>query len=430
MFDIAVLCLVLTALMAYMNHKFIGLPTTIGVMGISLLLSLAIVGLDKLGFKSLHHYEVSLLSTINFSDVLMQGMLSILLFAAALQVDLGKLRSYKVPVAILAFVGTSISTIIVGFGLWLLMPYLGVDLPLAYCLVFGALISPTDPIAVTGILKSANAPKSLELVISGESLFNDGIAVVIFLGMLAMVTQGEVPSVEHGILLLLREAGGGIVFGLILGYVTFRMLKSIDSYEVEVLITLAAVLGGYLLAERLHISGPLAMVIVGVIIGNHGRKKAMSDTTRQNVDMFWGLLDSILNAVLFVLIGLEVTLIDYNWHLLQAGFVVIGLTLLARLLSVGLPMGFFRRSFRLPKGSLHVLTWGGLRGGISVALALSLPADHYRDTVLGLTYAVVVFSILAQGLTIGQVACRAAALNSESNAPHRAEADTASRADT
>lgn len=413
MFDIAILFLVLTALMSYLNHKFIGLPTTIGVMGISLLLSLGIVGLDKLGFSALHNYEVSMLSSIDFSDVLMQGMLSILLFAGALHVDLSQLRSFKLPVAMLAFVGTMISTLIVGFGLWFLMPFLQVDLPLAYCLIFGALISPTDPIAVMGILKSAKAPKSLELIISGESLFNDGIGVVIFLGLLTMITSGHAPTVSHGVLLLIQEAGGGILFGLVLGYITYLMLKSIDSYQEEVLITLAAVLGGYLLAEHLHISGPLAMVVAGLIIGNHGRAKAMSDTTRQNVDMFWELLDSILNAVLFVLIGLEVTLIDYTGNLLQAGIVVIAVSLLARLISVGLPIGLFHRVFRLPKGSLHVLTWGGLRGGISVALALSLPAGPYRDTVLALTYAVVVFSILAQGLTIGQVARRVTAPKSD-----------------
>ena len=410
-FDIAVLFLVLTALMSYLNHKFIGLPTTIGVMGISLLLSLGIVGLDMLGFSSLHNYEVSMLSSVDFSEVLMQGMLSILLFAGALHVDLSQLRSYKWPVAILALVGTMMSTLIVGFGLWFLMPYLDVDLPLLYCLIFGALISPTDPIAVMGILKSAKAPKSLELVISGESLFNDGVGVVIFLLILTMVTSGHTPSVGYGALLLIQEAGGGILLGLVLGYICYQMLKSIDSYEEEVLITLAAVLGGYLLADHIHVSGPLARVGVGWIIGNHGRARAMSDQTRQHVDMFWALLDSILNAVLFVLIGLEVTLIDFSGPLLHAGIVVIAVTLVARLISVGLPIGLFGRSFKLPKGSLHVLTWGGLRGGLSVALALSLPAGPYRDTVLALTYSVVVFSILAQGLTIGQVVRRVTAVD-------------------
>lgn len=403
MFDVAVICLVLTALLAYLNHRFIGLPITIGVMGIALLLSFALFGLDKLGYSALHDYELSLLKSIDFSEVLMQGMLSLLLFAGALHVDLSELRSYKWQVGILAVFGTLVSTALVGFGLWAILPITGVALPLSYCLIFGALISPTDPIAVMGVLKSAGAPKSLEIVIAGESLFNDGVGVVLFTLMLAMVTSGEAPTVQRGAMLLLVEGGGGIVFGLVLGYVCYRMLKSIDSYQVEVLITLAAVLGGYALASRLHVSGPLAMVVAGLIIGNHGRSLAMSNKTREHVDMFWELLDSILNAVLFMLIGLEVILIKFSSGLVLAMVVVIAITLRARLLSVGAPVVVLGRSFKLPRGALRVLTWGGLRGGISVALALSLPFGPQRDLVLALTYGVVVFSILVQGLTIGKV---------------------------
>jgi len=403
MFDIAVTCLVLTALLAYLNHRLIGLPPTIGVMGIALLLSFALFGLDKLGYGALRNYEVSLLRSIDFSEVLMQGMLSLLLFAGALHVDLSELRAYKWQVGILAVFGTLASTALVGFGLWAVLPYVGVALPLSYCLIFGALISPTDPIAVMGVLKSAGAPKSLEIVIAGESLFNDGVGVVLFSLMLAMVTSGEAPSAQRGAMLLLQEGGGGIAFGLVLGYVTYRMLKSIDSYQEEVLITLAAVLGGYALASRLHVSGPLAMVVVGLIIGNKGRALAMSDKTREHLDMFWELLDSILNAVLFMLIGLEVILIEFPSGLALAAVVVIATTLGARLLSVGAPVVLLGRLFKLPQGALRVLTWGGLRGGISVALALSLPFGPRRDLVLALTYAVVVFSILVQGLTIGRV---------------------------
>jgi CPA1 family monovalent cation:H+ antiporter len=403
MFDVAVSCLVLTALLSYLNHRFIGLPSTIGVMGIALLLSAMLFGLDRLGWSALHDYEVSLLSSIDFSEVLMQGMLSILLFAGALHVDLSELKAYKWPIGILAVFGTLVSTLLVGLGLWAMLPYFGITLPFAHCLIFGALISPTDPIAVMGILKSASAPKSLEIVIAGESLFNDGIGVVLFTLILAMVVSGEPPTASYGAMLLLEEGGGGIVFGLVLGYVTYRMLKSIDSYQEEVLITLAAVLGGYALATRLHVSGPLAMVVAGLIIGNHGRALAMSDKTREHLDMFWELLDSILNAVLFVLIGLEVILIDYSTNLALAAVAVIALTLMARLLSVGAPVCLLRRVFTLPRNALQVLTWGGLRGGISVALALSLPVGPERDLVLTLTYAVVVFSILVQGLSIGKL---------------------------
>jgi CPA1 family monovalent cation:H+ antiporter len=403
MFDIAVSCLVLTALLAYLNYRFIGLPTAIGVMAIALVFSFALFCLNQLGFSALHDYDVSLLSSIDFSELLMQGMLSLLLFAGALHVDLSELKAYKWQVGILAVFGTFISTAIVGYGLWTVLPYIGVALPFSYCLIFGALISPTDPIAVMSILKSAGAPQSLETVIAGESLFNDGVGVVLFSLMLAMVTTGETPTVAHGAALFLQEGGGGIAFGLALGYVTYRMLKSIDSYQEEVLITLAAVLGGYALASRFHISGPLAMVVAGLIVGNHGRALAMSDKTRKYLDMFWELLDSILNAVLFVLIGLEVILIKFSANLALAAAVVIALTISARLLSVGIPIGLLGQVSKLPKGALQVLTWGGLRGGISVALALSLPHGLQRDLVLALTYAVVVFSILVQGLTIGKV---------------------------
>ena len=407
MFDIAVSCLVLTAALAYFNHRFIGLPTTIGVMSIALVLSFALVGLDKMGISALRDYEVSLLSSIDFSDVLMQGMLSLLLFAGALHVDLGSLIDYKWQVGVLAVAGTLASTMLIGFGLRHLLPLAGIALPLSYCLIFGALISPTDPIAVMGILKSAGAPKNLEVVIMGESLFNDGIGVVLFSLLLGLLAGGTPPSLADGAALLAREAGGGILFGLALGTLTYYLLKSIDSYQVEVLITLAAVMGGYALASRLHVSGPLAMVVTGLFIGNHGRRLAMSDRTRENLDTFWELLDEMLNTVLFVLIGLEVILISFSPGVLAAVQIVIALTLFVRLFTVGMPIGLFREAFRLPRGSWTVMTWGGLRGGISVALALSLPPGPERDVVLALTYSVVIFSVLGQGLTIGPVVRKA-----------------------
>jgi len=330
-----------------------------------------------------------------------------LLFAGALHIDLSELKAYRWQVLGLAFFSTLLSTFIVGLAAYVALPLLGIQLPLIYCLLFGALISPTDPIAVMGILKSAGIPKNLELVIAGESLFNDGVGVVIFSILMGMLMMGKVPSFDEGLGLLTREAGGGLLYGLILGYVTFRLLASIDNYQVEVMLTLAAVMGGYLLASKLHVSGPLAMVVAGLVVGNHGREFAMSHTTRQYVDMFWEMIDDILNAVLFVLIGMEVLVIAFSFNLILAALVMVVMTLIARGLTVWLPVKIAPGYFNLPRGAGVVLTWGGLRGGISVALALSLPQGPARDVVLTLTYGIVVFSILMQGLTIGHVARRA-----------------------
>ncbi|WP_126535725.1 cation:proton antiporter [Aerosticca soli] len=410
MLDIAAICLVITALLAYVNHRVLRWPATIGVMAIALLISLGIVGLHALGVDyGLKAYEASLLKSLDFSEVLMQGMLSFLLFAGALHVDLGALKRYRGQIALLAVVATCTSTALVGLAMWVLLPMLGLPVRLIDCLLFGALISPTDPISVMGILKSIGAPKSLELVIAGESLFNDGVGVVLFSLLLGAATSGAAPTPGEAGWLLLQEAGGGLVFGAVLGWATFALIKSIDQYQVEVLLTLAAVMGGYALAMHLHVSGPLAMVVTGLIVGNSGRARAMSDTTRRYVDMFWELLDEILNAVLFVLIGMEVIVIAWSPSLLAAIVAAIGVTLLARLITVGLPVGALSRLFRLPQGSWRVLTWGGLRGGISVALAFSLTQGDGRDIVLGLTYGVVVFSVLIQGLTVGRVARRVCA---------------------
>jgi CPA1 family monovalent cation:H+ antiporter len=404
MLEVTAVCLVITALLAYLNQRYIGLPTVIGMMAASLTLSLALVALDAAGISfGLRQYEETLVRSIDFSNALMQGMLSMLLFAGALHVDLKRLKIYSLPVAGLALLGTMLSTLAVGFGMWHTLPFLGLHLPLIHCLLFGALISPTDPIAVMGILKSAGAPKELELVIAGESLFNDGVGVVIFSLLVDMLASGITPTADQALQLLLREAGGGLLFGLALGYVTFTMLKSVDNYQVEVLLTLAAVTGGYMLASKIHVSGPLAMVVVGLMIGNQGRALAMSDTTRRYLDMFWELLDQILNALLFVLMGMAVLLVKFRLGELVATALAVAVTLLARAGIVGLPAAMLPGAFNLPRGSWKVLTWGGLRGGISVALALSLPAGSERDTVVALTYGVVVFSIFAQGLSIGYV---------------------------
>ena len=407
MMEIAATCLVVTALLAYLNHRFVGLPTAIGVMVTALGLSLVLVGLDLFGIvHGLRTYEESLLRSIDFSRTLMQGMLSLLLFAGALHVDLSGLRAYRWQIGALAVFGTLASTLVVGVVLWWTLPWLGLPLPLLHCLLFGALISPTDPIAVLGIVKSAGAPRNLELVITAESLFNDGVGVVIFSLLLEVASGDALPTFGHGAAMLLREAGGGLLFGLVLGYVTFRLLRSIDHYQVEVMLTLAAVMGGYALANRLKVSGPLAMVVAGVMIGNQGRALAMSDTTREHLDQFWELLDHMLNAVLFVLIGMSVVMVQFAHGIAVAALAAVLVTVFARWLTVGLPVGLWPGVFRLPTGAGEVLTWGGLRGGISVALALSLPVDIGRETLLAMTYCVVVFSILGQGLTIGRVVRR------------------------
>lgn len=373
-------------------------------MVVSMMLSLAIVVLDWLGLaSSIRVREQAFLRSIDFSEILMQAMLSFLLFAGAMHIKLASLHRHKWQIGALSVVGTVLSTVAVGGGMWLVLPLLGTDLSLLNCMLFGALISPTDPIAVMGILNSAGAPQDLELVIAGESLFNDGVGVVLFSLLLGTLTTGGTPTVQTASFLMLHEAGGGLLLGAILGYVTYRMLKSIDQYHVEVMLTLAAVAGGYALASRLHVSGPLAMVVAGLIIGNGGRDYAMSDTTRRYVDMFWELLDEILNAVLFVLLGMEVIMITFSPSLLVGGDAAVVVTLLARAATVGLPVAAGARWFRLPSGSAPVLIWGGLRGAISVALALSLPSGHARDVVLTLTYCVVAFSILVQGLSLGHV---------------------------
>ena len=410
MLEISAICLVLTALLAYFNHRFIHLPITIGVMASALLLSVSIILLKLIGiYHGLHQQVEMMLRSIDFSNVLMQGMLSLLLFAGAVHVDLSELKAYRWQVGGLSIFSTLFSTFIVGLGAWGALPWFGIELPLIYCLLFGALISPTDPIAVMGILKTAGVPKNLELVISGESLFNDGVGVVIFSLLIGVLTMGSTPSLEQGVTLLLREAGGGLLYGLVLGYITFRFLCSVDNYQVEVMLTLAAVMGGYMLANKLHVSGPLAMVVAGLVVGNHGREFAMSDTTRLYVDMFWEMIDDILNAVLFVLIGMEVMIVSFSLNLALAAVLMILLTLAARALTVAVPVVAFQGFFRLPKGAATVLTWGGLRGGISVALALSLPPGPQRDIVLALTYCIVVASILVQGLTIGKLAHRVTA---------------------
>ena len=397
----AAILITLAALFSYLNARFLKIPTTIGIMLISLLMSLGLLGLHALGLGQLEQQAERMVRGIDFYETLMDGMLSFLLFAGALHVNLDDLSKQKWIILLLATVGVLTSTFLVGMLAWLIFNGLGIHMPVIYCLVFGALISPTDPIAVLGVLKSVGVTKTLETKIAGESLFNDGIGVVVFLVMVGIATGSDQPEAKHISLLLLQEAGGGAVFGLLAGGLTFYLLRSIDSYQVEVLLTLALVMGGYAVASALHLSGPIAMVVAGLVIGNHGRLLAMSDTTREHLDSFWELVDEVFNAVLFVLIGLEILLLSYRGEYLLATIAIIPAVLLARFVSVGLPITVMRRYRRFSPRVIEILTWGGLRGGISVALALSLPSGPEREVILFATYAVVVFSILVQVLTIG-----------------------------
>jgi len=405
LFDILAILLSLTAGFAYLNHRFIGLPVTIGVMVIALLASLLLQMIDLLGFH-LGEYAAHWLGTIDFNKTLLHGMLSYLLFAGALHVNLGDLQDQKWIIGLLATVGTIISTFLVGTITWWVLSLLDVPLPFIMCLVFGALISPTDPIAVLGILKNAGAPKRLEVKITGESLFNDGVGVVIFLLIAEVATETHEPTMGHIVGLFAQEAIGGGIFGLALGALAYWLLKSIDQYQVEVIITLALVTGGYALANALHLSGPIAIVVAGLLIGNQGRQFAMSEQTREHLDGFWELLDEILNSVLFVLIGLEVLVLTFTQEYLFASLALIPLILLCRFVAIGVPMTVLRLVRTFTPGAIWVMTWGGLRGGISVALALSLPASPERDLILAITYVVVVFSIIVQGLTMDKLVKR------------------------
>ena len=388
----------LSAGFSYLNHRYIKLPVAIGLMAMALAMSLVLLCLGKLGY-GIESQARSFVQRIDFGEALLHGMLSFLLFAGALHVNLDDLLDQKWFIGTLACGGVLVSTAIVGSLTYLGLEWLGHPIPLIAAFLFGALISPTDPIAVLGILKNANAPKRLEIKITGESLFNDGVGVAVFLVLLAMAESGRVTPEAMG-WLLLQEAVGGIVLGLALGYGAYLMLKSVDQHSVEIRITLALVMGGYAVADALHTSGPIAVVVAGLLIGNHGRHLAMSDTTREYLDTFWELIDELLNAVLFVLIGLEVLVLRFQDEYLFAGLLAIPLVLFARFVSVSLPVQFFRLFEDLTNRATVILTWGGLRGGISVAMALSLPASTYRDAIVAMTYIVVVFSILIQGLTI------------------------------
>lgn len=400
-YTVTVILIILAALFGYINVRFLKLPLTIGLMIVSIFFSL---GLMVAGwwYPDLLEWETSMVRGIDFQKLLLEGMLSFLLFAGALHVDFNELRAQRWPILVFATVGVLLSTFLIGGATYGILQILGLGQPFIYCLLFGALISPTDPIAVLGILKRAGVPKQLEAKISGESLFNDGIGVVVFVTLfeIARTGTGEVHGGEI-LALFAEEVGGGIVLGLLLGAIAYYLMKTIDHYEVEVLVTLAVVMGGYWLATRLHFSGPLSMVVAGLMVGHERfRSSSMSEITEKYVDHFWELLDILLNAVLFVLIGLEIVVLSLSSQYLLAGLIAIPTVLIARYISLGIPIALMGRRLEfLPRTNL-IMTWGGLRGGISIALALSLAPSMARDQLLTMTYVVVVFSIVVQGLTV------------------------------
>lgn len=404
LFEIIAIIVTVSAAASFVNYKTFRLPTTIGVMVVSLVFSLLVILADSTGLIHIRPEVENLLMSIDFSETLLHGMLSFLLFAGALHININDLAEKKWAIGVLATVGVVASTFMVGTLTYYLWSAIGLSVPFIYCLLFGALISPTDPIAVLGLIKSVGAPKSVEVKVAGESLFNDGVGVVVFLVILSLVVSGQEPSFSFIAGLFFKEAVLGAVFGFVTGYVAYLALRGVDDYQVEIMITLALVMGSYSLAEYLHLSAPISVVVSGLLIGNTGRSLAMSEKTREHLDSFWELVDEMLNIILFVLIGLEVLVISFTAPLISAGLLTIGIVVLARLLSVWGTISLLSLWEQFTKGAVAVLTWGGLKGGISVALALSLPESPERTIVLTITYIVVLFSIVVQGLTVKKVA--------------------------
>jgi len=403
-FELAAMLVVASALLGWFNHHVIKLPHVIGLTVMGALASIALLVADAfVPSITLDDWVAQTLHSMNFTDTLLQGMLSFLLFAGALHVDLDRLTKDWLPVLLLSTVGVIISTVIVGFLTWGAGILLGLPIEPIWYFVFGALISPTDPVSVLGVLKEENVPESLQATVAGESLFNDGVGIVVFTILLDAALTGQDFSFLEGARLFALEAGGGIVIGLAAGWLGYRAMRSMDEYALEVLISLAVVMGGYALCHSLHVSGPLAMAVAGLLIGNHGVTYAMSDITRDYVIKFWELIDELLNSVLFLLIGLEMIALVPGIPHIELGLIVIPITLLARAISVGLSTRVVPAAKPQADGAFMVLWWGGLRGGISIALALSLPAGMTRDLLLAATFAAVLLSVLVQRATLGRL---------------------------
>ncbi|WP_421783810.1 cation:proton antiporter [Kiloniella litopenaei] len=407
LFNIAAITITLAASFGYINHRWLRMPISIGLVIIALIASFIVMLVDvvlpDLGIQNAVRLS---LAQIDFHETLMKGMLSFLLFAGALHVDIEDLLHRKYAITLMATFGVLISTFLIGFAMFYLTGLIGLDIPLIYCLIFGSLIAPTDPVAVLGILKTVKVPRSLKAKIAGESLFNDGVGVVVFTILVAIATQSpsdDAIGTYEITRLFLLEAGGGAVLGLATGYIAYLALKSIDEYTIEVLITLALVMMSYSLAYALHFSGPIAVVIAGLLIGNRGMRFAMSESTRDHVNKFWTLLDEIMNAALFLIIGFEILAITETATNLAATLLMIPVVLIARFIAVGLPISLLSLKAKYTPGAVAVLTWGGLRGGISVALVLSLPNIPEKESLLAITYGVVIFSIIVQGLTVKKV---------------------------
>jgi CPA1 family monovalent cation:H+ antiporter len=401
---IATVLIFLSAIFGYINVRFLKMPNTIGLMIITIVFTV-IVLLISVVDSTLLDLEKSIIASIDFKTVLLDEMLSFLLFAGALHTNFEQLKIQRWPILLFSTLGVFTSTFLVGISMFFILQLLNFDINFIYCLLFGALISPTDPIAVLGILKKAEVPKKLETKIVGESLFNDGVGVVIFLTIFQMANLGvENTSVTDILQLFGQEVLGGIALGGLLGWISYKLMRSIDDYDIEVIITLAAVMGGTVLAHKFHVSAPLAMVTAGLIVGNDTvRSASMSDVTEKYVDKFWELIDILLNAVLFVLIGMEMLLLVFEGKYIVAGLIAIPVVLACRYISLFLPINLFKKKLDfVPKTNL-IMTWGGLRGGISIALALGLTSEMHRDLFLVITYVVVVFSIIVQGLTVGKL---------------------------
>jgi monovalent cation:H+ antiporter, CPA1 family len=401
--DLIGILLTAVAVLGWFNHRVLRLPDTIGITATGVLASL-VMGLLGPVVPGASAWAREVVGRFDFSELVLHGMLSVLLFAGSLHVNIGDLARQRLPVLVLSTVGVVLSTLLVGYGAWWMLQALGLPVRLEYCLLFGALISPTDPIAVLGVLKTAGVPKALETDIAGESLFNDGTGVVAFLLLLGIAAGTHEPTPSGVAMLLAREIAGALLLGVVLGYAAFLLLKGVDSYPVEIIITLALATAGYALAEHLHVSAPLAVVAAGLVIGNHGARSAMSERTREHLFSFWDLLDEVLNLVLFGMVGLQLLALDADGASWLAAVLLVPVVLLARFLSVGAPALLFRPWLeRRTPHAVKVLTWGGLRGGISIALALTLPEFPHRDTLVMATFAVVFFSLLVQAPSLGWV---------------------------